>query len=111
MMPVAVLVDAGTASAAELFAGCLKAHGRAVVVGERTHGKGEAQAVVASARGAVYGTVGSFTLPDGLRVQGAGVEPDLPWPSGDLETWRAAASGRLPRACSDAVLVAIARRR
>jgi carboxyl-terminal processing protease len=101
--PVAVLVDHGTASAAELFAGCLKAHGRAVVVGERTYGKGEAQAVVASPEGAVYGTVASFTLPDGLRVHGAGVEPDLRWPSGDLEAWSAEADGRLPPALIGAI--------
>jgi carboxyl-terminal processing protease len=77
--PVTLLVDAGTASAAELFAGCLQAHGRATVVGERTYGKGEAQTVVISPDGsALYATVASFTLPDGQRVQGVGVTPDLP---------------------------------
>src|SRR5262249_54565165 len=58
--PVVLLVDAGTASAAELFAGCLKAHGRALVVGQRTYGKGEAQTFNVSLGGeAVYGTVAS----------------------------------------------------
>jgi carboxyl-terminal processing protease len=85
LFPVTLLVDAGTASAAELFAGCLQAHGRAVVAGERTFGKGEAQAVVVSAAGdAVYGTVARFTLPDGRTVQGAGIEPDVPWSGGEL---------------------------
>jgi carboxyl-terminal processing protease len=79
--PVTLLVDGGTASAAELFAGCLQAHGRAVVVGDRTYGKGVAQAVVSSERGAVYGTVASFTLPDGARVQGVGVAPDRALPA------------------------------
>jgi len=103
-VPVVLLVDGGTASAAELFAGCLKAHGRAVVVGERTYGKGEAQAVVASRKGAVYGTVATFTLPDGRSVQGIGVEPDLPLPSGDVEAWRASASPLLPLTAVDAVI-------
>ena len=103
---VVLLVDHGTASAAELFAGCLKAHGRAVVVGERTYGKGEAQALVASSgEGAVYGTVASFKLPDGSAVQGTGVEPDLSWPGPgtDVEAWREAAARRLPEALVEAV--------
>ncbi len=80
LFPVTLLVDAGTASAAELFAGCLQAHGRALVAGERTYGKGEAQAVVVSAAGdAIYATVARFTLPDGRTVQGAGIEPDVIW--------------------------------
>jgi carboxyl-terminal processing protease len=95
--PIVLLVDRGTASAAELFAGCLRAHGRAIVIGERTYGKGAAQALVASSeKGAVYGTVASFTLPGGLAVQGVGIEPDLPWPKGECE--------RLPKALLDAVL-------
>jgi carboxyl-terminal processing protease len=44
--PVVVLVDRRTASAAEVLAGCLKAHGRALIVGERTYGKGVAGALV-----------------------------------------------------------------
>jgi carboxyl-terminal processing protease len=81
--PLVLLVDRGTASAAELFAGCLQAHGRATVIGERTYGKGSAQALIASSEnGAVYGTVASFTLPGGLPVQGVGIEPDLPAPAG-----------------------------
>lgn len=101
--PLAVLVDRGTASAA-VFAGCLKAHGRATVVGERTYGKGAAQTLVAApGGGAVYGTVACFTLPDGSVVQGAGVEPDLPYPDGDVEAWKAAAAGRLPAALVDAL--------
>jgi carboxyl-terminal processing protease len=104
-LPLALLVDAGTASAAELFAGCLKAHGRAVVVGERTYGKGVAQMVVASPEGgAVHGSVGSCTLPGGVRVQGVGVDPDLPAPGGDAGAWRLLAAGRLPDALCDAIV-------
>jgi carboxyl-terminal processing protease len=79
-MPLGVLVDRGTASAAELFAGCLKAHGRAVIAGERTHGKGSAQTILAGrdAPGAAYATVATFLLPDGERVEGRGVLPNDP---------------------------------
>jgi carboxyl-terminal processing protease len=80
--PLALLVDAHTASAAELFAGSLKAHGRATVVGERTYGKGEAKMVVAAPPGEpTYGTAATFRLPDGGLVQGVGVEPDVAWPA------------------------------
>ena len=77
--PLFLLVDRGTASAAELFAGCLQAHGRAVVVGERTYGKGTAQRLVpgAGAPGARYATVATFTLPDGAPIEGRGVLPDI----------------------------------
>jgi carboxyl-terminal processing protease len=78
-MPVAVLVDRGTASAAELFAASLQVHGRAVVVGERTYGKGSAQQVLPDrgAMGAHYATVATFLRPDGGRLDGRGVVPDV----------------------------------
>jgi carboxyl-terminal processing protease len=78
-VPLFVLVDRNTASAAEVFAGVVKAHGRAVVLGERTHGKGTAQELVAgwTAPGAYYATVGSVTLPNREPIAGCGVEPDV----------------------------------
>jgi carboxyl-terminal processing protease len=77
--PLALIIDRGTASAAELFAGCLKAHGRAVLVGETTYGKGSIQKLVAgfAEPGAHYATVASFTLPNGEAVEGRGVYPDV----------------------------------
>lgn len=77
--PLALLIDAGTASAAELFAGALKAHGRAVIVGETSHGKGTAQRLLAptDAVGSIYATVASCALPGGLAVDGVGVRPDV----------------------------------
>jgi carboxyl-terminal processing protease len=100
--PVVLMVDDDTASAAEVFAGSLQAHGRAVVVGERTYGKGEAQMVVGSPEGLIYATVASLMLPGGRCVQGVGVEPDVPSPSEDLEAW-AAATGCLSPALRDAI--------
>jgi carboxyl-terminal processing protease len=78
-LPLVLLVDRRTASAAEVFAGALQAHGRAVVAGERTYGKGTAQRLVAGAGpGARYLTVASIKLPDGEPIEGRGVIPDVP---------------------------------
>ncbi|APR84293.1 carboxyl-terminal processing protease [Minicystis rosea] len=55
-LPLVLLVDRATASAAELFAGCLQAHQRAVVVGERTYGKMTAQTIVSGPDGVRYVT-------------------------------------------------------
>jgi carboxyl-terminal processing protease len=75
--PVTIVVDRRTASAAELFAGCLKAHGRARVVGERTYGKGVGQQVRVTAEGrARAASVVRYRLPDGSEVQGVGVEAE-----------------------------------
>jgi carboxyl-terminal processing protease len=76
--PLFLLVDRGTASAAEVFAGCLQAHGRALVLGETTHGKGSAQRLVPglSEPGICYATVATFTLPNGEPIQDRGVRPD-----------------------------------
>ncbi len=71
--PIVIQVDRRTASAAELFAGCLQAHGRALVVGERTYGKATAFALVAGA----FVDVGRFRLPGGACVDGTGVTPDV----------------------------------
>jgi carboxyl-terminal processing protease len=79
-MPVAVLVDHETASAAELFAGCLQAHGRAVIVGEPTHGKATAHVLVpgdGGQSGAAYVVVGRCLLPGDVDIQGVGVSPDV----------------------------------
>jgi carboxyl-terminal processing protease len=78
-LPLVLLIDRDTASAAELFAGSLQAQSRAVLVGETSHGKGLAQAVLPAldGNGVVCATIASFTLPGGAAVQGAGIEPDL----------------------------------
>jgi carboxyl-terminal processing protease len=77
--PVGILVDQATASAAELFAGCLKSHGRAVLVGETTYGKGAGQRLLPAQEGpgAHAATAASFTLPHGEEVEGHGVSPDI----------------------------------
>lgn len=76
-MPLTVRVDGGTASAAELFAASMKAHGRGAIVGERTYGKGTLQAVQSTqGKVAVQATVARWRGPGGVEVDGVGVEPD-----------------------------------
>ncbi len=81
--PVAVLVDGDTASAAEMIAGALTAYRRAVVVGERTYGKGCAQEYLDDRGlvGVLRLTTLLYALPDGSPVQGVGIEPSLLLPA------------------------------
>jgi C-terminal peptidase prc len=77
-MPLIVLVSRSTASAAEILAGTLQCHGRALLIGSLTHGKGLIQAIRDLPDGSqcVY-SVREYRLPGGLRVQGIGIVPDL----------------------------------
>jgi carboxyl-terminal processing protease len=76
---VAVLINAGTASAAEVVTGALRADAGAIVVGRRSYGKGTVQAIEPLAGGgALKLTVARFTLPGGLVVEGRGIRPDIP---------------------------------
>jgi carboxyl-terminal processing protease len=78
-LPMAVLINGGTASAAEAVAGALRADAGALLVGRRTYGKGTVQAVEPLANGgALKLTVAGFRLPGGMAVEGRGVRPDLP---------------------------------
>jgi carboxyl-terminal processing protease len=78
-LPMAVLINGGTASAAEAVAGALRADAGALLVGRRTYGKGTVQAVEPLANGgALKLTVAGFRLPGGMVVEGRGVRPDLP---------------------------------
>ncbi len=75
--PLVVLVDGGTASAAEIVAAALQDRGRAVVVGSRTFGKGSVQEPSRLADGsALELTVGRYLTPSGHSIDGVGVEPD-----------------------------------
>ncbi len=83
-VPVAVLVDANTASASEIVTAALQDHHRATVVGTHTFGKGVFQEVVPlSNGGAMDITVGEYFTPNGRNLggggvkQGAGVQPDV----------------------------------
>lgn len=76
--PLVVLVDGGTASAAEVVAGALQDRGRAVVVGSRTFGKGSVQEPHHLQGGSSLAlTVARYALPSGRSVEGVGIEPDI----------------------------------
>lgn len=76
--PLVVLVDGGTASAAEIVVGSLRDRDRAVIVGSRTFGKGSVQQPLRLADGsAIELTVGHYRTPGGRSVDGSGIEPDV----------------------------------
>jgi carboxyl-terminal processing protease len=76
--PMIVLVDNGTASAAEIVAGALKDNHRALIMGRRTFGKGSVQTVLPlDDSHAVKLTTARYFTPNGTSIQAAGIEPDI----------------------------------
>ncbi len=77
-IPVVVLVNQATASAAEIFTGSLKDYNRAIVVGEKTFGKGCVQNIFPLPYGyAIKLTTAYYYLPKGECIQGKGIKPDI----------------------------------
>lgn len=77
-VPVVILVDRGSASASEVLAGALQDHGRALVVGERTFGKGSVQSVLPLRNGgAIKLTTALYYTPSGRSIQARGIQPDI----------------------------------
>ena len=77
-LPVVVLMNSSSASASEIVAGALKDHGRALLVGERTFGKGSVQSLFELSTGtALKLTVAHYFTPRGRSLQGIGVEPHV----------------------------------
>jgi len=75
---LAVLVNGGSASAAEILAGALKDHGRALLVGRRTYGKGSVQSVIPLANGhALKLTTSRYATPSGAIINERGIDPEI----------------------------------
>ncbi|MFM1825888.1 MAG: hypothetical protein RLZZ37_523 [Actinomycetota bacterium] len=76
--PLVVIVDRGTASAAEVVAAALQDRNRAIIVGEKTFGKATVQNSESLSTGAeIELTVGYYITPSGKKLDGQGIEPDI----------------------------------
>lgn len=77
-MPLVVLINGGSASASEIVAGALQDHGRAILVGQRSFGKGSVQTVQRIAgHGAIRLTIARYYTPSGRSIQAKGIDPDI----------------------------------
>jgi len=77
-LPVIVLTDAGTASASEIVAGALQDHRRALIMGEKSFGKGSVQTVVQTGpETALRLTTARYYTPSGRSVQASAIDPDI----------------------------------
>ena len=85
--PLAVLINRGSASASEIVAGALQDHGRAVVVGTRSYGKGSVQSVLPlTNERAIKLTTARYFTPKGRSIHDSGIEPDVDVPRDRTET-------------------------
>jgi len=77
-IPIIVLVNGGSASASEIVAGALQDHKRAIIMGERTFGKGSVQTILPmSDETALKLTTARYYTPSGRSIQASGIEPDM----------------------------------
>ena len=80
-LPIIVLTDVGSASASEIVAGALQDHRRALIMGERTFGKGSVQSIaMLGDRTALRLTTARYYTPSGHSVQEGGIDPDISVP-------------------------------
>ena len=76
--PIVVMINNGSASASEIFAGALKDHKRAIILGESSYGKGSVQSIIPLRNGGgMRLTISKYYLPSGKSISEVGVTPDI----------------------------------
>ncbi len=76
--PIVILINNGSASASEIFAGALKDHKRAIILGESSYGKGSVQSIIPLKNGGgMRLTISKYYLPSGKSISEVGVTPDI----------------------------------
>ena len=72
------MINNGSASASEIFAGALKDHKRAIILGENSYGKGSVQSIIPLKNGGgIRLTISKYYLPSGKSISEVGVSPDI----------------------------------
>ena len=86
-IPLMVLINGNSASAAEILAGALQDHSRATLVGGRSYGKGSVQSVIPLTDGrAIKLTTSRYVTPSGRQIQAEGIEPDILLESAEMDS-------------------------
>lgn len=97
--PLVVLVNGGSASASEIVAGALQDHQRAIIMGQKTFGKGSVQTILPMDNGsALKLTTAKYYTPSGVSIQATGISPDIELENLKLADTDAPATSRIKEA-------------